>query len=83
MKKALMKFLLRLAIAIALWSMKDKTKAKISQSAAEKIGELYRRMKQRMKEQELPTPEPNVKTDNVGPVRRIIDRLRGRFTDGR
>ena len=83
MKKALMKFLLRLAIALALWAMTDKTKAKISQSAAEKIGELYRRMKQRMKEQELPTPEPNVKTDNAGPVRRIIDRLRGRFTDGR
>ena len=83
MKKALMKFLLRMAIALALWAMTDKTKAKISQSAAEKIGELYRRMKQRMKEQELPTPEPDVKTDNVRPVRRIIDRLRGRFTDGR
>ena len=70
---------------IALWAMNDSTKAKISQSAAEKIGELYRKMKQRLGEQEESSPQPNednAQGDNAqqGPfsrIRGIIRRLTG------
>lgn len=84
MKKAIMKLLFRLAIAIALWAMTDKTKAKISRGMAEKIGELYRRMKQRMSEQEEQTPDPtpdNAQGDNAprlfGNIRKWFRRING------
>ena len=95
MKKAIVKFLFRLAIMIALWAMNDKTKAKISQSAAEKIGELYRKMKQRLGEQEESSPQPAPKEENAqgdnaqqgpfsrirGLIRRLTGTIRGAGSD--
>ena len=77
MKKALMKLILRLAIAIALWSMNDRTKAKVSRSVAERIAQLYRKMKEKS-EETVPVPEPDARPEPArGPLRRLFDKIRG------
>ena len=82
MKKALMRLILRLAIAVALWAMNDRTKAKISQSVAEKIADLYRALKKREEQQTEPLPDAREETA-PGPLRRLINRIRGTDTDFR
>ena len=75
MKKWLMRTLLKLAIALALWSMNDRTKAQISRSMADRIAQLYRKMKEKSEEQ---TPEPDARPEPApGPLRRFIDKIRG------
>lgn len=79
MKKWLMRLILRLAIAVALWAMNDRTKAKISRSVAEKIADLYRALKKR--EEQQTEPLPDAREDSAKrPIRDFIRRLRGLVT---
>lgn len=79
MKKWLMRTLLKLAIAIALWSMDDRTKTKISRSVADRIAQLYRKMKEKSEETN-PEPLPDAREDSAKrrPIRGLMRRLRGR-----
>lgn len=81
MKKWLMRTLLKLAIAIALWSMDDRTKTKISRSVADRIAQLYRKMKEKS-EETVPEPLPDAREDSAKrrPIRGLIRRLRGLVT---
>lgn len=85
MKKAMMKLILRLAIAMALWAMNDRTKAKISRGMAEKIADLYRAMMAKVDrdEKQQSSPEPdNAQPEPARPIRSILNRLRRRGGDG-
>lgn len=83
MKKALMKLILRLAIAIALWAMNDRTKAKISRGMAEKIADLYRAMMAKVDRDEKQQSSPdNAPPEHARPIRAILNRLRRRGRDG-
>ena len=79
MKKALLKLLLKLAIAVAIWSLKDQTKEQINQTVADRITAMYRVMMGKLREQEQ-NIAPDVREDNArrGPLRRFIDRILGR-----
>lgn len=83
MKKALLKLLLKLAIAVAIWSLKDQTKEQINQTVADRITAMYRVMMGKLREQEQ-NIAPDVREDNApGPLRRLINRIRGTDTVGR
>lgn len=79
MKKWILRTILKLAIAVALWSMNDRTKSKISRSVADRIAQLYRRMKEKSEETN-PEPLPDAREDSAQrrPIRGLIRRLRGR-----
>lgn len=81
MKKALMKLILRIAIAIALWSMNDSTKTKISRSVADRIADLYRALKKQQEQEKQTEPSPDAQEGNAQqPIRNLLRRLFGRDT---
>lgn len=86
MKKWMIKTLLRLAIAVAIWCLKDQTKAQINKTVTDKITTIYRLMLQRMRDQEdKPTPAPDAQQDNVQrrPIRDILIRILGLDSRGK
>lgn len=87
MKKALMKLILRLAIALALWAMNDRTKAKISRGMAEKIADLYRAMMAKVDRDEKQQSSPdNAQPEPARPwqaLKGVIGRVLRRDGDGR
>ena len=86
MKKWMIKTLLRLAIAVAIWCLKDQTKAQINKTVTEKITAIYRLMLQRMRDQEdKPTPDPDAREDNAPrrPIRDIFLRILGLDSRGK
>lgn len=86
MKKWMIKTLLRLAIAVAIWCLKDQTKAQINKTVTEKITAIYRLMLQRMRDQEdKPTPDPDAQQDNAQrcPIRDILIRILGLDSRGK
>lgn len=86
MKKWMIKTLLRLAIAVAIWCLKDQTKAQINKTVTEKITAIYRLMLQRMRDQEdKPAPDPDAQQDNVQrrPIRDIFLRILGLDSPGK
>lgn len=86
MKKWMIKTLLKIAIAVAIWCLKDQTKAQINKTVTEKITAIYRLMLQRMRDQEdKPTPDPNAREDNVQrrPIRDLLLRILGLDSRGK
>lgn len=87
MRKALLKLLLKLAIVVAIWSLKDQTKDQINQTVADRITAMYRVMMGKLREQEQKhnaAPDPDAREETApGPLRRLINRIRGTDTDFR
>ena len=80
MKKWLVRTLLRLAIAVAIWCLKDQTKAQINKTVTEKITAIYRLMLQRMRDQEdKQQDDPDAQQDNAPrrPIRDMLIRILG------
>ena len=86
MKKWMIKTLLRLAIAVAIWCLKDQTKAQINKTVTDKITAIYRLMLQRMRDQEdKQTPEPDAREDSAQrrPIRDMLIRILGLDSRGK
>lgn len=80
MKKWMIRTLLKIAIAVAIWCLKDQTKAQINEAVTDKITAIYRLMLQRMRDQEdKPTPDPDAREDNAPrrPIRDTLIRMLG------
>ncbi|MBQ3453921.1 MAG: hypothetical protein IJG25_03550 [Thermoguttaceae bacterium] len=76
MKKALLKLMLKLAMLLALWTLKDQTKSKINRSLAARMKSLLRKIVGiRDAPEDNVQPEPDIDTeDRIGEERiRIID----------
>lgn len=85
MKKWMIRTLLRLAIAVAIWCLKDQTKAQINKAVTDKITAIYRLMLQRLRDQEDKIPDPDAQQDNVQrrPIRDILIRILGLDSPGK
>lgn len=73
MKKALLKLMLKLAMLLALWTLKDQTKSKINRSLKDRVSRLLKKIIgiKDVPEDNAP-PEPDTDPDTDGDTRRRI-----------